>query len=220
MEANLNHDVFLKPIDPALIKKDPRGNRYVKAMTAVEIADEAFMHQWSMDVGELTKVEVLDFDIIYHIRVSVEVPGLGRRSALGGVSLREWVIKSKGVDQKPTASKKLSELLPSDFQMAKLSDIQKVAVTDGLKKALSYFRICAEVYEDPDKMEAEQRVEVVENPVRLTDQKNKDAFKAFLTQEGINRIPDLIKKLGEHEFTVVNDDNVEQVIKALRALPV
>ena len=230
-KANINTEVYRKPIDTKLIKQDPKGNKYISAYDMIKIADEAFSSVWSADVVRTWNEQILDYDIIYFAQVEITVPGLGSRTAIGGVSLRDTLF------YKEAKKKSLSELVPSDLQPTRASDMYKSAVSDGMKKALSYFFIAEEVYtaDDQDKMEtsADERPAYGVRPKKTVaatpvvpkvslNETNKTKFQEVMKEKGWKTNQDINKAIMESGLQEINDENIELFIKyhtSEKALP-
>jgi len=213
---SVNHDIYKKPIDPAIIKEDLRGNKYVKAYEVVKIADSAFNEAWSLSVDNCWSETIADYDIVFYAAVTVTVPGFGSRSAVGGFSFRD-ILRKRG------NMKSISELSTEDVQPTRTSDLYKMAVTDGLKKAMSLFQICSEVYEsEKDKMElnAENRQSYGEPstppakiaaPVRLAalSNSNKAELKMLMKEYKFKTMTELSARLDSASIKVLNNETFD-----------
>ena len=215
--ADLNRDVYKKPIDPDIIKKDPAQNSYVTAYNVVKIADEAFKERWSLEITKTWSETIGDYDIVFFAAVTVTVPGLGSRSAVGGVSFRDiFRAKAKG--------KALSDLKPDDIQPTRTSDLYKTAVTDGMKKAMSLFQICGDVYmSEKDKMELGDRQSYGQPPSpkrtgKLSDI-NKAEVKKLLDQHGLKKTSELGNVLDAADIKVLDNSTLEKFKAYLTSKP-
>ncbi len=211
-ELDLDREVYKKPIDPAIIKKDPSGNKYVTAYNVVKIADLAFNEKWSLEITKTWSEKIADYDIVFFAAVTVTVPGLGSRSAVGGVSFRD-ILKKAG------KGKPLSELIPADVQATRSSDLYKTAVTDGMKKAMSLFQICGDVYvSEKDKMELGDRQPFgppapkvpMPAPKRLGElsKENKIEAKSLMDQHGLKKMSELGDALDAADIKVLDDSTL------------
>lgn len=203
-------DVYKKPIDKSLIKRDYQGNYYVGAYDTLKIADDAFDGKWSLEVVNHWCDYISDLDIIFNATVRISVPGLGHRTAIGSCSLRSSTLKSPA-----NKDKKISELELKDFQLGQAEHLYKKAVTDGMKKALSYFQICAEVYDSPDEtlLKKNDTQKKPKTRVGKLSDNNKEIFKAIAEENNLKILKDLNSKLDEIGITELNDSTFDQFKK-------
>lgn len=213
IERNTNDSIYRKPVDPKLIKKDPKGNRYLTAYDMATIADEAFDGKWSMEVEKTWKEEMIDYDIVYFAQVKISVPGMGSRTAIGGTSIRDTIFRSTA------KTMKLSEVSPKDLQPTRAADMYKYAVSDGMKKALSYFFIGEEVYrnETHEKLELNTEERGVYGP-RATpkvtlNELNKSLLKGLMKKNNWRSNADMSQAIIAANLDNLDDNNFEKFIK-------
>ncbi len=115
-------------------KAQTRRLDYIEGHTIIHRLNDATGNQWSFSVDKIDRIPINDQNMLVMAYVTLEIPGLGRRSHIGVQAVNE-----RGGE-----------------------DLVKGAVTDALKKAATLFGVGLELY-GPDYEAGEMRAQQTED---------------------------------------------------------